>query len=148
MKEFIVKNEEETRAFGHDLAKSLKRGDVIAMIGDLGTGKTTLTKHIAAGLGVTETVTSPTFTVLQEYKSGRLPLYHFDVYRVNDLDELFEIGFEEYLYGDGAVIVEWADLVYDLLPAHSLILRIAYDDEEGARIYKISEKEENKTCTF
>ncbi len=147
MKEFIIKNEEDTRAFGCDLAKSLKPGDVIAMIGDLGTGKTTLTKYIAAGLGIEETVTSPTFTVVQEYKSGRLPLYHFDVYRVNDPDELFEIGFEEYLYSDGAVIVEWGDLVYDLLPEHSIILQLEYGEGEGERIYKIAEKEELK-CTF
>lgn len=142
MQEYTIKNEEETRAFGHNLAKSLKKGSVIAMIGDLGTGKTTLTKYIAEGLGIDEGITSPTFTIVREYKSGRLPLYHFDVYRVNDPDELFEIGVEEYFYGDGVVIVEWADLIYDMLPQGTVVLRLAYGADENARIYRMSEKEE------
>lgn len=147
MKEFIIKNEEETRAFGHDLAKSLKKGSVIAMIGDLGAGKTTLTKYIAEGLGITQTITSPTFTIVQEYKGGRLPLYHFDVYRVNDPDELFEIGCDEYFDGDGVVVVEWADLIYDMLPEHSIVLKIEHGDDENSRTYRIYEKEESG-CTF
>ena len=111
MKELKISSEQETRLFALDLAEKLDKGSLIALSGDLGTGKTALTKYIAEGLGVTETVTSPTFTIIQEYRSGRLPLYHFDVYRVNDEDELFELGYEEYFYGDGVCVVEWADLI-------------------------------------
>ena len=96
MRTVIMKNEQDTRAFGLDLGKSLEKGDIVALVGDLGTGKTALTKYIAEGLGVAGPITSPTFTVVQEYHDGRLPLYHFDVYRVYDEDELFEMGYEEY----------------------------------------------------
>ena len=88
MREVLIKNEEDTRRFGHELANRLKPGDVVALIGDLGTGKTTLTKYIAEGLGITEMITSPTFTIVCEYHSGRLPLYHFDVYRIDDPDDM------------------------------------------------------------
>ena len=96
MREVLIKNEEDTKVFGHRLAESLTENAVVALIGDLGTGKTTLTKYIAEGLGVAETITSPTFTIVCEYHSGRLPLYHFDVYRLENADDLFEIGAEEY----------------------------------------------------
>ena len=108
------------------------------MSGDLGTGKTAFTRYIAEGLGITETVTSPTFTIIQEYRSGRLPLYHFDVYRVNDEDELFELGYEEYFYGDGVCIVEWADLIEDLLPEDALRIHIDYGEKEDERIFECS----------
>ena len=98
MREIIIKNEEDTRRFGLELGKNLKPNQVIALIGDLGTGKTTLTKYIAEGLGITSMITSPTFTIVQEYHEGRLPLYHFDVYRIGDPDEMFEIGADEYFY--------------------------------------------------
>ena len=98
-RQWIMKQEEDTKRFGQLLAKNLKPGDVVALIGDLGTGKTALTKAVATGLGVTELITSPTFTIVCEYHEGTMPLYHFDVYRVYDPDELFEIGFEEYLFG-------------------------------------------------
>ena len=111
-----IKNEEETRRFGLDLAHELKAGDVVALIGDLGTGKTALTRYIAEGLGITARVNSPTFTIVKEYREGRLPLFHFDVYRVSDPDELFNIGADEYFYGDGVCVVEWADLIEELLP--------------------------------
>lgn len=139
MREVLIKNEEDTREFGHKLAESLKPNTVIALIGDLGTGKTTLSKYIAEGLGVKETITSPTFTVVLEYHSGRLPLYHFDVYRVNDPDDLFEIGAEEYFYKGGVSIVEWADQVAEILPDDTLCIFIEYGEKEGERIYK---------CTF
>ena len=106
-----ITNEEETKAFGHHLGETAKEGQVIALIGDLGTGKTTLTKYIAEGLGITDIISSPTFTIVKEYHSGRLPLYHFDVYRIADPEEFFNIGGEEYLNGKGVCIVEWADLI-------------------------------------
>jgi tRNA threonylcarbamoyladenosine biosynthesis protein TsaE len=114
MRRLIMRNEEDTRTFGLDLGKSLEKGDIVALVGDLGTGKTALTKYIAEGLGIAGPITSPTFTVVQEYHDGRLPLYHFDVYRVYDEDELFEMGYEEYFYGEGVCVVEWADLIEGL----------------------------------
>jgi len=139
VREVLIKNEEDTRAFGLELAKNLKPNTVVALIGDLGTGKTTLSKYIAEGLGVKETITSPTFTVVLEYHSGRLPFYHFDVYRVNDPDDLFEIGAEEYFYKGGVSVVEWADQVAEILPDDTLCIFIEYGEKEGERIYK---------CTF
>lgn len=139
MRTVIIKNETETREFGFSLAKSLKKGQVVALIGDLGTGKTALTKYIAEGLGIKSTITSPTFTIVQEYHEGRLPLYHFDVYRIADPEEMYELGYEEYFYGDGVCIVEWADLIEDLLPEDAKIIRIQYGKQEGERIYQ---------CTF
>ena len=136
MNEFLVKNEEDTRAFGITLAESLKASDVIGLIGDLGTGKTTLTKYIAEGLGIDETITSPTFTVVKEYNSCRLPLYHFDVYRLTSGNDLWEIGADDYLYGKGVSIVEWADLVKDGLPENTKFIYLEYGKGENERIYK------------
>lgn len=136
MNEFLVKNEEDTRAFGITLAESLKASDVIGLIGDLGTGKTTLTKYIAEGLGIDETITSPTFTVVKEYNSGRLPLYHFDVYRLTSGNDLWEIGADDYLYGKGVSIVEWADLVKDGLPENTKFIYLEYGKGENERMYK------------
>ena len=130
-----IRNEEETRAFGHQLADRLEPGSVVALIGDLGTGKTTLSKYIAEGLGITEVVTSPTFTIVQEYHSGRLPLYHFDVYRIGDISEMEELGYEEYFFGDGVSLVEWADIIQELLPEEVRIIRIEYGREPEERIY-------------
>ena len=141
MEEKIItlKNEEETRAFGGRLAEEAKPGMVIALIGDLGTGKTSLTKSSAAALGVQGHITSPTFNIVKEYKTGRLPLYHFDVYRIIDPDEMYELGYEEYFYGDGVCIIEWADLIEELLPEHTIRIEIQYGENEGERIYR---------CTF
>ena len=133
-----IKNEEETRRFGLDLAHELKAGDVVALIGDLGTGKTALTRYIAEGLGITARVNSPTFTIVKEYREVRLPLFHFDVYRVSDPDELFNIGADEYFYGDGVCVVEWADLIEELLPEDTRYIYIEYGPKEGERIYKCS----------
>jgi len=130
-----IRSEEETRAFGHQLADRLEPGSVVALIGDLGTGKTTLSKYIAEGLGITEVVTSPTFTIVQEYHSGRLPLYHFDVYRIGDLSEMEELGYEEYFFGDGVSLVEWADIIQELLPEETRIIRIEYGRGPEERIY-------------
>ena len=134
-----IKNEKETENFGRRLGESLSAGDVVAMVGDLGTGKTTLTGYIARGLGIKETVSSPTFTIIKEYNSGRLPLYHFDVYRIGDPEELFNIGADEYFDGDGVCVVEWADLVSEELPENSKYIFIEYGEKEGERLYK---------CTF
>ena len=133
-----IKNEEETRRFGLDLAHELKAGDVVALIGDLGTGKTALTRYIAEGLGITARVNSPTFTIVKEYRESRLPLFHFDVYRVSDPDELFNIGADEYFYGDGVCVVEWADLIEELLPEDTRYIYIEYGPKEGERIYNCS----------
>ena len=130
-----IRNEEETKAFGHQLAERLEPGSVVALIGDLGTGKTTVSKYIAEGLGITEVVTSPTFTIVQEYHSGRLPLYHFDVYRIGDISEMEELGYEEYFFGDGVSLVEWADIIQELLPEETRIIRIEYGREPEERIY-------------
>ena len=137
-RQWIMKHEEDTKNFGQQLANNLKPGDVVALIGDLGTGKTALTKAVATGLGVTEMITSPTFTIVCEYHEGRMPLYHFDVYRVYDPDELFEIGFEEYLFGQGVCLIEWADLVEDILPPSAIRVEITYGEGATERIYEVT----------
>ncbi|MCI5898280.1 MAG: tRNA (adenosine(37)-N6)-threonylcarbamoyltransferase complex ATPase subunit type 1 TsaE [Anaerovoracaceae bacterium] len=141
MKEIVMQNAEETEAFGLALAKRLKAGDIIAMTGNLGAGKTTLTKSIAAGLGIEEMVNSPTFTIVQEYRGGRLPLYHFDVYRVSDPDELFEIGYEDYFFGDGVCVVEWANQIEELMPEYTIWIDISYGKQEEERIYRVRGKD-------
>nr|WP_288793763.1 tRNA (adenosine(37)-N6)-threonylcarbamoyltransferase complex ATPase subunit type 1 TsaE [uncultured Eubacterium sp.] len=139
MREIRIRNEEDTKAFGRKLAGELEAGDILALIGDLGTGKTTLTKSVAAGLGVTEDITSPTFNIVNEYHSGRLPLYHFDVYRLESGADLFEIGGEEYFDAGGVCIIEWADLVAEALPDDTKVIFLEYGAQEGERIYR---------CTF
>ena len=132
-----LNSEEDTRSLGLEIADALEPGDVVALTGDLGTGKTALTKYIAEGLGVKEEISSPTFTIIKEYKSGRLPLYHFDVYRLGSGDELLDTGAEELLDGDGACVIEWADIVADVLPADSLIVSLNYCGSENERTAEI-----------
>lgn len=134
-----IKNEEETKEFGMKIGQEAVPGQVIGLIGDLGTGKTTLTKYIARGLGVEENISSPTFMIVREYHGGRMPLYHFDVYRIGDPEELFDIGADEYFDGDGLCVVEWADMVMPQLPEDSMFICIEYGASEGERTYK---------CTF
>jgi len=122
----IVDNETASFALAEKLAVLLQPGDVIALEGDLGAGKTTFTKGVATALGITRTVNSPTFTIMKQYQ-GRVPLYHFDVYRLEFEDEDF--GFDEYFYGDGVTIVEWAKLIASQLPSELLTIRIEYVDE-------------------
>ena len=122
---------DETFALGQKLGWDAMPGDVYALIGDLGVGKTVLAQGIADGLGITESVCSPTFTIVQVYDEGRIPLYHFDVYRIGDVEEMDEIGYEEYFYGDGLCLVEWADLVTELLPPGCRVIRIEKDVEKG-----------------
>ncbi|WP_439900601.1 tRNA (adenosine(37)-N6)-threonylcarbamoyltransferase complex ATPase subunit type 1 TsaE [Terribacillus saccharophilus] len=128
MTQFIKKMHtiEDTNSFGRKLAELLQPGDIITMEGDLGAGKTTLTKAIGAGLGVKRTINSPTFTIIKEYE-GRLPLYHMDVYRLENSDE--DIGFEEYFSGEGVSIVEWAQFIEDYLPKERLELTLKHDGE-------------------
>ncbi len=135
-KKIVIKNEEETKKFGEKLCEKLTAGSIVALTGDLGTGKTTLTKAIAAGLGVTDVITSPTFNIVKQYDSGRLPLYHFDVYRIGDVDEMYEIGYEEYFFGDGVCVIEWADLIEEIIPDYAVRIEIEYGEKEGERIYR------------
>ncbi len=135
----ILKNLRETELLGEKIADRLKKGTVIALIGELGTGKTAMTKAIAKGLGITENVNSPTFTLVQEYYSGKLPFFHFDVYRVDAIDELDVIDFNEYFYSDGICVVEWADLIEEELPDEAIRVFIEYAKEEDSRIIKIED---------
>lgn len=135
-KMFRVKNQEETEALAQSLAQMAAPGMVIAMRGDLGTGKTTFTKAFAKGLGIEETVTSPTFNIVKEYRGGRIPLYHFDVYRIDDPEEMYELGYEEYFYGDGVCAVEWAEKIGELIPEDAVRIHISYGEKEGERIYR------------
>jgi tRNA threonylcarbamoyladenosine biosynthesis protein TsaE len=107
---------EETFHLGVTLGAEAKKGEVYCLSGDLGVGKTVFTQGFAKGIGINEAVSSPTFTIIQEYDTGRLPLYHFDVYRISDIEEMEEIGYEDYFYGDGVCLIEWAELIKELLP--------------------------------
>lgn len=120
----ITNSAEETRALGRRLAEELRPGDVVLLEGPLGAGKSEMARGAARGLGVTETVTSPSFTILNVYESGRLPLYHFDWYRLEDEEELFELGLQEYLGGDGVALVEWPERCPEVLPADCLRIRL------------------------
>ena len=120
--EFIVNTIEETEKLGIQIGKLCNRGDIICLIGDLGTGKTHLTKGIAKGLEIQDNITSPTFNIVNEYDNGRLKFYHFDVYRVNDPDEIAAIGFDEYIFGDGVSVIEWANYIEELIPKDNLTI--------------------------
>ena len=121
---------EETYALGKKLGEEAKPGAVYCLSGDLGVGKTVFTKGFAGGLGVTDTVNSPTFTIVQVY-NGRMPFYHFDVYRIEEPEEMEEIGYEDYFYGDGACMIEWAELIGELIPANAVKVRISKDLQKG-----------------
>ena len=128
---FESESPEETLEFAGNLAAELRAGDIITLDGDLGAGKTVFSKGIAKGLGVSEEVTSPTFIIMQSYSGGRLPLYHFDVYRLEDSDELLETGAEDYLFGDGVSVIEWAELIEDILPENVIKVSIEKDPAIG-----------------
>ncbi len=134
---FETYSEQETFAVGKKLGKQAEAGRIICLNGDLGVGKTVFTKGFAAGLGITEEVNSPTFTILQVYDEGRLPLYHFDVYRIGDPEEMYEIGFEDYFYGEGVSLIEWASLIEELIPKEALWIDIKKDLEHGTDYRKI-----------
>ncbi|HIV24100.1 MAG TPA: tRNA (adenosine(37)-N6)-threonylcarbamoyltransferase complex ATPase subunit type 1 TsaE [Candidatus Merdiplasma excrementigallinarum] len=124
-------SEKDTWELGFSLGEKAGTGQIFTLIGDLGVGKTVFTKGLARGLGITEPVNSPTFTILQVYEEGRLPFYHFDVYRIGDVEEMDEIGYEDYFYGDGVCLIEWADLIEEILPEHYTQIRIEKDLEKG-----------------
>jgi tRNA threonylcarbamoyladenosine biosynthesis protein TsaE len=130
----------ETFEAGKNLGQGANPGDIFTLNGDLGVGKTVFTQGVAAGLGVTEYVNSPTFTIVQVYESGRLPFYHFDVYRIGDIEEMDEIGYEEYFYGDGVCIIEWAELIEELIPQNARHITIEKDLEKGFDYRKITIK--------
>ena len=132
-----LKSIEDTRALGLEIAEALEPGDIVALTGDLGVGKTALTKYIAEGLGIKEKVISPTFTIVKLYENGRIPLAHFDVYRLSGSDELWDTGASEILGGRYASVMEWADIVADALPADALLVHNAYGDSDEERIAEI-----------
>ena len=132
---------EETAALGEKLGREAKPGDVCTLMGDLGVGKTVLTQGIAKGLGITEPISSPTFTIVQVYEEGRLPFYHFDVYRIGDIEEMDEIGYEDYFYGQGLTMIEWANLIEELLPEKRTEIQIEKNLEEGFDYRKITIEE-------
>ena len=131
-------SEKDTYELAAQLAAAAKKGDIIALTGNLGAGKTAFTKGFAKGLGIKEPITSPTYTFVQIYESGRLPLYHFDVYRIGDISEMDEIGYEDYFYGDGVSVMEWADLVEPILPAGTVRITISKDPAKGPDYRKIT----------
>lgn len=131
-------SEQETFDLGKELGESAEPGDVFTLEGDLGVGKTIFTKGLAAGLGVQEDVVSPTFTIVQEYEDGRIPFYHFDVYRIGDVEEMDEIGYEDYIHGEGVCLIEWANLIEEILPERRIKIIIEKDLEKGFDYRKIS----------
>ena len=131
-------SEKETYAFGLELGKKAHAGQVYTLVGDLGVGKTVFTKGLARGLDILEPVSSPTFTIVQVYEEGRLPFYHFDVYRIGDVEEMDEIGYEDYIYGDGVSLIEWANLIEEILPEHYTEIKIEKDQEKGFDYRRIS----------
>lgn len=133
---------EETFALGKMLGEQSTAGTVYTLTGDLGAGKTIFTQGFAEGLGIGEPVNSPTFTILQVYEGGRLPLYHFDVYRIADLEEMGEIGYEDCFYGEGVCLIEWADLIEEILPGSRVQVTITKDPEKGFDYRKINVKYE------
>ena len=122
---------EETFALGQQLGEQAKAGQIYTLNGDLGVGKTVFTQGIARGLGITEAVSSPTFTIVQVYEEGRLPFYHFDVYRIGDIEEMEEIGYDDYFFGNGVCMIEWAELIEELIPENSIHVTIEKDLEKG-----------------
>lgn len=128
----------ETYQCGFEIGQNARAGEVYALVGDLGVGKTVFTQGVAAGLGITEPVNSPTFTILQVYDEGRLPFYHFDVYRIGDPEEMDEIGYEDCFYGEGVSFVEWADLIRDIMPDETRWVTIEKDLEKGFDYRKIT----------
>lgn len=129
---------EDTFLLGKQLGETAKPGDIYCLNGDLGVGKTVFTQGFAKGLGIEETVNSPTFTILQQYEEGRLPLWHFDVYRIGDVEEMEEIGYEDCFYGDGVCLIEWSDLIKEILPERVIRITIEKDLNQGFDYRKIT----------
>lgn len=132
---------EDTFALGKKIGMEAVPGQLYCLNGDLGVGKTVFTQGFAQGLGITEPVNSPTFTILQEYEEGRMPFYHFDVYRIADPEEMYELGYEDYFFGQGVCLVEWAELIKELLPSKRTMITIEKDLKKGFDYRKISIEE-------
>lgn len=137
-----TKNAKETFELGVSMGEQAKPGQVYTLLGDLGVGKTLFTQGFAKGLGILEPVSSPTFTIVQIYKEGRIPFYHFDVYRIGDIEEMYEIGYEDYFYGNGVCMIEWADQIEEILPDDVIRIVLEKDLEQGFDYRKIMIGEE------
>jgi len=131
---------EDTFALGKKIAEAAQKGEIFCLDGNLGTGKTVFTQGFAAGLGIEGPVNSPTFTILQVYEEGRLPLYHFDVYRIEDPEELYEVGIDDYFFGEGVCLVEWANMIEEMLPETVTHIQIEKDLEKGFDYRRITIK--------
>ncbi|MBD5465790.1 MAG: tRNA (adenosine(37)-N6)-threonylcarbamoyltransferase complex ATPase subunit type 1 TsaE [Lachnospiraceae bacterium] len=138
-------SEEETFQFGMRIGESAKEKDVFALLGDLGVGKTVFIKGVAAGLGIKEPVNSPTFTIVQVYEGGRLPFYHFDVYRIGDVEEMDEIGYEDCFYGTGVSFVEWANLIEEIMPEYTTWITMEKDLKKGFDYRRITIEKERES---
>ena len=140
MKEVIYEtfSPEETKELGRKIGAKAAPGAVYTLVGDLGVGKTVFTQGIAEGLEIEESICSPTFTIVQVYEEGRMPFYHFDVYRIGDIEEMDEIGYEDYFYGEGVCMIEWANLIEEILPEHRWDITIEKDLEKGFDYRKIT----------
>ena len=135
---FETMSEKETFELGKKLGQDAKPGQIICLDGDLGVGKTVFTQGFAEGLEIEESVNSPTFTIIQVYDEGRIPLYHFDVYRIGDPEEMYEIGYEEYFFGEGVCLIEWSTLVEELIPGEAVKILIEKDLDKGLEYRKIT----------
>ena len=136
--EYISSCEQDTYNLGKKFGEQARPGHIICLDGDLGAGKTVFTRGFAAGLGAEDMVCSPTFTIVHEYTTGRLPLYHFDVYRIEEPEEMYEIGYEEYFFGEGVCLIEWATLIGELIPPQALHINIKRDYTQGNDYRKIT----------
>lgn len=132
---------EETLALGEQLGRAAQPGDVYTLVGDLGVGKTVLTQGIAQGLEIDEPICSPTFTIVQVYEEGRMPFYHFDVYRIGDISEMDEVGYEDCFYGEGVTLIEWSNMIEEILPEHVKTVTIEKNLEKGFDYRKITVEE-------
>lgn len=137
-----TRSAEETYQLGIDIGRKAVKGQVYTLVGDLGVGKTVFTQGLAKGLEIDEPINSPTFTIVQVYEEGRLPFYHFDVYRIGDISEMDEIGFDDYVYGEGVSLIEWANLIQEILPEQHISITIEKDLEQGFDYRKITIEEE------
>ena len=136
-----TRSAKETFELGVEIGKKAVKGQVFTLIGDLGVGKTVFTQGLAKGLEIEEAISSPTFTIVQVYDEGRLPFYHFDVYRIGDISEMDEIGYEDYVYGEGVALIEWANLIEEILPESRTSIMIEKDLQQGFEYRKISIEE-------
>ena len=135
---YETNSEKETFELGKNLGEQAKAGQIFCLNGDLGVGKTVFTQGFAKGLGIEENVNSPTFTIIQVYEEGRIPLYHFDVYRIGDPEEMYEIGYEDYFFGEGVCLIEWSKLIEELIPSDAATVLIEKDLEKGLDYRKVT----------